>query len=170
MKLGGMDGDSVTSWDWATWFSCMKDCIQKFWRSILTHLPCCWGCIARIVFPLGACEWVAVRELTVEKGCETKREEQRECVRNGCCRAVRGGHWGQHSLLRGVSAWHSHWEVWTKCGGACFLPVSHLKRHLLHPFVSQVAILVMKAFACSVNDTISFAMRKFHVRARRERC
>lgn len=45
------------------------------------------------------------------------------------------------SIFRGVSVWHVHWKVWTKCRGACFLSISHLKRHLLHAFVCQVAIL-----------------------------
>ena len=74
------------------------------------------------------------------------------------------------SLFRGVSVWHIHWEVWTKCRGYCFLSVSHSRRHLLHAFVGQVAVLVLKAFAHSINDTINFAKCKFRVRARRERC
>lgn len=50
MKLGGRDGDSITSWDRATCFSCMKDGLQKFWGSALALIMlvrlCCKVCFS----------------------------------------------------------------------------------------------------------------------------
>lgn len=141
---------------WST--EILGKCIGAF--TMLARL-CCKVCFS--LFSI----WVTVRVPIAKKGCvknHSRKESSRSALGMFADEQCMAGAEAESLLLfRGVSVWHIHWEVWTKCKGAYFLSLSHSK--LFTMCICQPG----RNPAHSINDMINLAVCKFHVRTRRER-